>query len=157
MKTLALICFLGFAAVLFAPSAHAQSSPDFIFSSFQCDPLSCDNRLGPTFEGSVSATFDGVCTGGAIGGIESEISAVIGIDPVTGLPAPCTSAYIARAAFETSRKEELDDFCEPFLIDTVTSIGEILNFVSTPVWHKELSASCDGGTTGITTFGTRPC
>lgn len=149
-------CLAG-AVVVFVPSAHAQSSRDQVFSSYQYDPVSCDNRLGPTTEGKVSATFNGICTGGTVKGIEAEIDAIIGIDPTTGQPAPCSMPYIARAAFEVNTTTQLDDFCEEYSIDTVTSISEILDAGSNLVFHKQLSVGCDGGATGLTSFGTRPC
>ena len=145
--------------VLFLPApARAQNPPpNFIFSSFQCDPLSCDNRSLPTVEGTVFATFDSTCTGGAVGGITAEVTTIIGVDPVTGQPSPCHSPFVARAAFEVIRTEELDDFCEPFLLDTVRQISEVLTPLGGFVWHKELSTSCDGGNTVFSTVGVRPC
>jgi hypothetical protein len=156
MKTL--VFCIGLGVLLFASSARAQNPPpNFIFSSFQCDPLSCDNRSLPTVEGTVFATFDSTCTGGAVGGIQAEMTTIIGIDPVTGQPSPCHVPLVARAAFEVFRTEELDDFCEPFLLDTVRQISEVLGPLGVFLWHKELSASCDGGGTGVFVAGTRPC
>lgn len=71
-KTIALLLFL--AAALLTPRAHAT---DFVFSSFQCDPVSCTERTPePVLMGTVSVTFSGVCTGGAVGAIESFATAI---------------------------------------------------------------------------------
>jgi hypothetical protein len=142
--------------LLFASSAQAQS-PDFIFSSYTCFPPSCVNEAGPTTVGSASASFDGVCTGGAIGGIEADAAAIIGINTQTGEIQACQSPYYARASFEVVRTEQLNDFCEPFLLDDVRQLAEVLDLFRFPVWYKEHSAGCDGGDTTFTSFGTKPC
>lgn len=154
MKRLSIVLALCLLSMLLSSRAHAQ---DLVFSSFQCDPTSCVNELPATVEGSVSGTFDGKCTGGVIGGIHAEATSTVGIDPTTGQPAPCNSPYIPRVEFEVVRTTELNDFCEPFHLDTVRQISEILNPDRSIVFHKELSASCDGGTTGIVDTGTKPC
>jgi len=157
MRPLVIILGFGTLMLLFVPTAQAQSSPDFIFSSHECSPLSCIDEVGPTTVGRAAASFDGVCTGGAIAGIGSDVVATIGINPQTGEIQACQSPYYARASFEIVRTEQLNDFCEPFLLDEVREMGEILDVSKLPVWHKEHSAGCDGGTTEFTTFGTRPC
>ena len=155
MKSLIGILSVG-ALMLFIPTAHAQT-PDYIFSSYECFPFSCVSQVGPTFIGVAKADFQGTCTGGAIAGIEANIQSIIGFNPQTGEPQACSSLYTARASFEIVRTEQLDDFCEPYLLDEVRSIAEIWDIVSFPVWHKELSSGCDGSNTGITSFGTKPC
>jgi len=64
MRPLVIILGFGTLMLLFVPTAQAQSSPDFIFSSHECSPLSCIDEVGPTTVGRAAASFDGVCTGG---------------------------------------------------------------------------------------------
>lgn len=144
----ALFLFLAL-GVLFTPAAHAQ---DFVFSSFQCDPLSCEERTPfPVFQATVNVTFDGTCTGGAVGGIESFATTFV------GLPNPCPVPFtpIARIQVDTARL--LDDFGCLFFVDTVTESSEVQDVIGNPVFFRSTGASCDGGLTAPLSAGTKPC
>ena len=65
MKLTLIILGLLAAHVLLTPSAQAQT-PDFIFSSFQCDPSSCEETGPLSTTGSAFVSVDSTCTGGAI-------------------------------------------------------------------------------------------
>jgi len=147
---------LGTVIIALAPSVQAQSSPDFIFSSYQCDPVSCVNELPPTVEGQVTASFNGQCTGGAIGGIEGFAKSQVGITP-TGESAPCSKPYIPHVSFEVHRSQELNDFCEVYSLDTVTENADVLDAFRNLVFHREISSSCDGGVSPVERIGTQPC
>jgi hypothetical protein len=142
--------FLFFAVgFLFAPAAHAQ---DFVSSSFQCDPLSCEERTPfPVLQATVNVTFDGTCTGGAVGGIESFATAFV------GLPDPCPVPFTPIARIEVSTADLLNDFGCIYFVDTVTESAEIRDALGNTVFFKSSGASCDGGLTGPVTFGTKPC
>lgn len=156
MKHMLFVLCVGVAIIVLSPFAHAQASPDFIFSSYQCDPISCVNELPPTVEGQVTASFNGQCTGGAIGGIEGFAKSQVGITP-TGEPAPCSKPYIPRVSFEVHRSQELNDFCEAYSLDTVTENADVLDALRNLVFHREISSSCDGGVTPVERIGTQPC
>jgi hypothetical protein len=156
MKNLVIVLGFGALLLLFTPALQAQT-PDFIFSSHTCFPPSCADEWGPAFTGVAKASFDGVCTGGAIGGIGADVVATIGINPETGEVQACQSMYYARASFEIVRTERLDDFCYTYLLEEVREMGAILDIARFPVWHKEHYAGCDGGYSDFTSFGTRPC
>ena len=83
MKPLVIILNFGALMLLFVPTAQAQASPNFIFSSHECSPLSCVDEVGPDFVGTAAASFDGVCTGGAVTGVGADVVATIGINPQT--------------------------------------------------------------------------
>lgn len=155
MKYGLIVCILEVVGLALVPSAHAQS-PDFIFSSFQCDPISCVNELPPTLQGEVTASFNGTCTGGAIGGIEGFAKSQVGVTP-TGESAPCSTPYIPRVAFVVHRSELLDDFCDVYSLDTVTESADVLDPLRDLVFHREISSSCDGGVTPVARIGTQPC
>src|SRR5262245_12712151 len=115
MKYLIAVLSFVFIGLLHLPAAHAT---DFVFSSFQCDPLSCINRTPfPVFQGSASVSFDGTCTGGAVaGGIHLLASAVIGI------PIPCSTPYTPEAKASKQTIELLDDFGCEYSVDTVLNV-----------------------------------
>lgn len=146
--TAAVFLFIALGA-LFVPAAHAQ---DFVFSSFQCDPLSCDERTPfPVFQATVNVTFDGACTGGVVGGIESFATTFV------GLKAPCPVAFTPIAHIEVDRSSQLDDFGCIFFVDTVTESSEITDILGNTVFFKSSGASCDGGLSGPFSAGIKPC
>jgi hypothetical protein len=151
IKNIAFLFSLAVACVALPNSAHAQTN--FVFSSFQCDPLSCTATTPvPEFQAQVSVDFIGTCTGGAVGTIESVAVAVV------GATAPCLAPYTPVATNTVTTEEFLDDFgCNPFFVDTVTASADILDFFGNPVFHKSTGFSCEGGTSGPFVVGTIPC
>jgi hypothetical protein len=134
---------------ILSPRAKAQ---DFVFSSFQCNPSSCENRTPfPVLQGSVTVTFQGVCTGSVVEGIQSFATAFV------GAPQSCSEPFTPVARIVVSESEFLDDFGCPFLVDTVTENADVLDIFGDTVFHKESGAACDGSTTGPFAVGTRPC
>ena len=143
----AFVYLLAFGAFLSSPS-HAQG---FVFSSFQCDPSSCAEQTGPTVAGSAFVSFNSTCTGGIIAGIDGSALARIGI------PDACTTPFIAKAAVEQSTTTQLDDFGCTFNLSSVTQTAEILTPFLTVVFTDEQGSDCQGGTSGPTNNGTKPC
>jgi hypothetical protein len=136
-------------SVLFAPAARAT---DFVFSSFQCDPSSCVERTPvPVTQGSAFVSFNGTCTGGAVAGIEAFASAQV------GTPNPCQSPYTPEAKISIQTTEQLDDFGCEYAIDTEINAFNIYDASGINVFHNSSGTSCDGGTTGPFTAGSRPC
>jgi len=148
-RMLVSICFLAVLG-LFVPAARAQTN--FIFSSFQCDPSSCiDETPIPVFQGLALVTFDSTCTGGAITGISGRAKAVVGDI------GQCRDPYTPHAEIDRYRSTYLDDCGNPYSVDSETEIAEIKNAGGAIVFLDEAGVSCDGGTTGPTSNGSRPC
>src|ERR1051325_10398334 len=146
MKVTAAVFLFIALGVLFVPPAHAQ---DFVFSSFQCDPLSCDARTPfPVFQATVNVTFDGTCTGGVVGGIDSFATTFVNECPVPFTPI---------AHIEVSTAELEDDFGCIFVVDTVTESSEVQDVLGNTVFFKSSGASCDGGLSGPFSAGIKPC
>jgi hypothetical protein len=150
-KTIISVLFLFALACSLLPSV-AQAQTNFIFSSFQCDPGSCKNQTtAPVFQGTVTVTFNGTCTGGAVAGIEAFATSFVGV------PGPCEVPYTPFAQVEVSRETLLDDFGCPYDVDTETNIADVLDVLGNVVFNTSSSTSCDGSTSGPFTVGTRPC
>lgn len=147
MKTvLAVCCF--FAAVSFLhPTAHAT---DFVFSSFQCDPSSCVELTLPTTTGSAFVSYNATCTAG-VPSIEGSALAKVGD------PEPCPRPYVAKALIEQSMTTQLDDFGCPYNLSIVTQTAQILTPFLVVVFNDQLTVDCQGGITGPTLNGTKPC
>jgi len=146
MKASALL----FSLILMACSpSRAQN---YIFSSYQCDPTSCV-EIGPAAKTeSVLVTFTGVCTGGAVEN-PLNLSAYSFVEN-------CSVPYIPYASTEVSRLELYnEDGCSPYEyeVDYVTPTTEIFTASGQVYWYQEVTYGCDGSTTGVTTFGTKPC
>jgi hypothetical protein len=146
------VMFVFILLCVFVPS-HAHAQTNFVFSSFQCDPVSCESRTSiPVFQATVNVDFIGTCTGGAVPGIEAFATAFV------GSPEPCQVPYTPVASVVVSTQEMTDDFgCNPFFVDTETTNADVLDVLGNPVFHKSSSASCDGGTSGPFSVGARPC
>lgn len=141
-------CFLA-VAWLFAPVAHAQIN--YILSAFQCDPTSCFEQTPPTTSGTAFVSFNATCTGGVIGDFEGSASAQLGVN------GPCKVDYVAQAQVTTITQTFTDDCGDPYEVSTVNQMVQILTPLLTVVWSDTAGVSCDGGTTGPTNNGTRPC
>jgi hypothetical protein len=142
-----LLCSAAFAAVL-APTAHAQN---YLFSSFQCDPTSCQEEGPAETQGSVLVNFNGTCTGGVLNGISGSAEITIGV------PTACKTPYIPLATVETSETEYLDDCGDPYYVDYVTGTAEVISPTGGTVLNISGTSGCDGSTSGPTTIGTKPC
>jgi hypothetical protein len=150
-RIIATLVFIATSAVLIAPVVQAQTS-SFLFSSFQCDPLSCkEQTLLPVFVGTASVSFTSSCSGGAVSGLEGDTISRVGV------PTACSTALTPRASVETFRTEHLDDCGIPFFVDTVRQNSDVLDALGDVIFHKDLEASCDGGTGGPIVVGEKPC
>lgn len=144
-----LACSISF-SVAFAQTAHAKT--DYVFSSFQCDPLSCQEEGPAETIGSVQVSFNSTCTGGAIGGLNGSAKITIGI------PNACKTPYIPFAIVETSQSEYLDDCGDPYYVDYVTETGEVISpLTGATVFNLSNSAGCDGSITSPVVIGNKPC
>lgn len=149
MKRLIALVFVLVGLAVLTPSGQAT---DFVISSFQCDPSSCTERTpSPVFQATVFVSFNGVCTGGAVGGIESFATAFV------GAPTPCKVPFTPVARIVIDESEFLDDFGCPFLVDTVTENADVLDVIGDTVFHRETGAACDGSTSGPFSAGSQPC
>lgn len=144
---LGLFCFLAGAAFL-PPTSRAT---DFVFSSFQCDPTSCQEQTVPVVAGTAFVSYDATCTGGAVPGFSGSAKSQVGVN------GPCNSLFIAQAQVQQSTTTQLDDFGCPFNLSTATAIAQILTPLGVPVFTDTFSVSCDGGISGPTNNGERPC
>lgn len=147
MKLTLIILGLLAAHVLLTPSAQAQT-PDFIFSSFQCDPSSCEETGPLSTTGSAFVSVDSTCTGGAIPGLNKRVLATV---------ANCSLPYQPFALVESFRTELLDDCGDPYFVDTMRTTGEVFNFIGSVVFNIQIEFSCDGGEGSPTVFGEKPC
>jgi hypothetical protein len=149
MKKLIALFVFAMGASFLVPAAQGT---DFVFSSFQCDPVSCiETTAVPVTQGSVSVSFNGTCTGGVVAGIEAFATAQVGI------PNPCQSPYTPRAQISINEQELLDDFGCTYLVDTEINRFDIFDASGINVFNNSSGSSCDGSTTGPFTAGTRPC
>ncbi len=148
MKT-ALAVFLIFViASLSAPQARAQ---DYMFSYFQCSPLSCVEQTLPEVVGTAFVSYNATCTGGVVGSISGSVKSQIGID------GPCPTLYVAKASVTTSTTTYLDDCGDPYDLSSFTAIAQVLTPFGTVVFNDEAGADCIGGTSGPTNNGKKPC
>jgi hypothetical protein len=145
MKPIIFVLFLGLVPLTLAPPASAQS---YLFSTLQCDPLSCVEEGPPETNGIVSVDFTSTCTGGLIAGINLDVTTQI---------SNCNVPYIPYAQVQTSRTQYLDDCGDPFLVDYATFNAEVFTGGGVVVFHLETTYGCDDSQSGPTTFGTRPC
>jgi hypothetical protein len=76
MKLTFIILGLLAAHIFLTPSAQAQT-PDFIFSSFQCDPSSCEETGPLATTSSAFVNVDATCTGGVIPGLNKRVLATV--------------------------------------------------------------------------------
>jgi hypothetical protein len=150
MNTMMKIFALLFAVLVIAP-VPSRAQVNYVFSSYQCNPSSCV-EIGPSAKTEqVSVNFSGVCTGGAIGGIEAEATTTL---------LNCTVPYVPTASTEPFTEEyEDDDECppEPYTVGYVTPISAIYNSAGTEVWSEYYTAGCDGSGTTTTQEGEYPC
>jgi len=153
MKIILVAFGLCLACILFAPSAHAT---DFVFSSFQCDPVSCQDSGIFDVVSEASVSVDAFCTGSGIE-FHKLVKAQVGIDPVTGEVEPCNSPYEPKALVERHTTELVDDFGCPYNLDTMRLSAEIFDSLGGIRWSAQQEFSCDGGEGAPTVFGTRPC
>jgi hypothetical protein len=150
MKPILIILGLLSAHILLVPSAHAQA-PDFIFSSFQCDPTLCQETGPLSTVSSAFVSVNSTCTGGVIDGLNKTITTNVGI------PTACILPYTPFALVESFRTELLDDCGDPYFVDTMRLTGEVFSFIGSLVFNLQVEFSCDGGEGSPTVFGEKPC
>ena len=130
-------------------TAHAQA--DLVFTSFQCDPVSCVEQGPAETQGDVTVNFVGYCSGTIVPVLAVNAQTVIGV------PVPCKVPYIPYALVQTSQQEYLDDCGVPYYIDHVTPNAELFTAGETLVFHVDATYGCDGSQTSPIVFGTKPC
>ena len=124
MRKLAIVgVFVFFIAILCPQRGHAQ---DEIFTVFQCIPGSCEDPVGPTFEGISTVVVHAACTTG----ITMDRSATAQI----GTNGPCSSLYSADTDAKALRQELFDDCGSPFFLDTLQLNGSITDFLGTIIF-----------------------
>jgi len=149
MKLLFLLVVVAWVVPL---SAQTTTSNDMIFSSRQCDPVSCVETAGPSTQTESLVSFNGVCTGTQVPeGINDYILVEI------GEPNACNAAYFAHSEVDIIRTELLDDCDDPYYVDTARFTGEVWNLAGGVVYHGEEDLGCDGGESSPTAFGEKPC
>jgi hypothetical protein len=146
MKRIWLLICLALFAPIFVHKAHAQT--DYVFSSIQCDPVSCQEEGPPETSGSVAVGFVGYCTG--------DIVPVLSIGAKVYME-NCSTFYIPFALVETSKTEYLDDCGDAYYVSYETPSAEIQNLDGITVFNLSATYGCDGSESSPITIGTKPC
>lgn len=147
MKTIIFSLFFGCCLLHGAPAR----ATDFVFSSFQCDPISCQ-ETGPL--ATISSAFvsvDSTCTGGVVPGFNKTVLANV------GTPGECMIPYQPFALVEKITSTLLDDCGDPYDVDTMRTSAEVFDSPGHVVFSLQAEFSCDGGEGSPTQFGSKPC
>ena len=145
MKTILAVLAVLAICTVFAPAAHAT---DFVFSSFQCDPLACE-ETGPTATfSSAFMTVDAACTGGAVDGFHVSASASV---------INCQVPYTPYVKAEQLHATLLDDCGDPYNVDTLRVWAEVFSVFGNVVYSTHKDDGCDGGESAPIVFGEKPC
>jgi hypothetical protein len=143
---LAIVGLMVSVAILCPQRGHAQNE---IFTVFQCIPGSCEDPVGPTFQGISTVVVHAACTTGVT--MDHSSTAEI------GTKFPCSSLYSADTDAKALRQELVDDCEIPFFLDTLQMNGSITDFFGTIKVFGTVEFSCDGGEGTPTVFGETPC
>ena len=144
------LILLGLFSLLAVSSPQAAAQSGYILTTFTCIPAGCEDQ-GPAATNSVaSVSFDAQCSHG--GSLFREMSGQVNI-----FVQNCSAPYVPFAKVESYRTTLLDECGSGYDVDTLREFGEVFDSFGTLVYSANQELSCDGGDTGTTIFGTRPC
>ena len=133
-------------------TSRSKGATDYVLSSLQCNPLSCDERTPfPVFQGSVFVSYDATCTGGKVSSISGRAFSQIGV------PEACPTPYTPHAQIKTKSTLLMDDFGCVYEVDSIIEIAEVFDASGSLILHEDTSVSCDAGTGPVFIVGNRPC
>jgi hypothetical protein len=133
MKKIWLLLSFAAFSTTFTQIAHAEEN--LVFSSYQCDPISCNEEGVTGTNSSASVSFVGYCTGDIVPVLSFGASAAI---------ENCSSFYTPIATVEVSKTEYLDDCGDPYYVSYETPFAEVLNLAGITVFSLSATYGCDG-------------
>lgn len=130
--------------------SQAVAQSGYVLTSFHCIPSVCEDQGPPATTSSATVVFDAQCS--HAGAVTQSFSGQVNV-----FVQNCSTAYVPFAKVETYRTTHLDDCGSPYDVDTLRESGEVFSASGAVIYHASQEVSCDGGTTGTTIFGQKPC
>lgn len=117
-----------------------------MFVDFQCIPGSCEEQLPPTENGTATVVLGSDCDNGV--SINASISSFV---------ANCSVPFSPEADIQRLSTLTLDDFGCEVETDFARFNAAVFTVTGGVLWHASKDVSCDGGETGLTSLGDKPC
>lgn len=154
MKRIKVLCLLFVVAVcvsVMEPRCEAQA-PSLIVSFLSCSPASCIDTGEPVQTGAALVGAHAQCSNSNTGQVVTSIDQAVLVTI-----ANCQVPYVPQAEVEVDHTLLLSDDCGSTYVDYLRFTGLVYSLFGQIVYHASSDAACDGGYTGVTQLGTKPC
>ena len=151
-KVLFLIAVSTLLSVLGTPKAQAQAY-GYYFSSFQCDPVVCEEQANPAFQTYAQVDFYAQCQNSGPP-INLSFSGAAKAD--IGVPRPCQQMYYPVTYVEETHSLLTDPQGVEYEVYYAHAVSEIFYASGTLAEFGDGSGGCDGSKSG-SGAATQPC